>query len=112
MAFQPLSRSLTCNHECSTENATVYWNLYRSSTNYNITFWWDGSPRYDSHTSSAVNTIVRQIQALEDGQLVIEKVNIHVHDADYTCWAVLSNGTLCGITDSFHLTVISLCELP
>ena len=119
VAFQPLSRNLTCSHECSlTENVTVYWNLYRyvsannDNSNYNITFWFDGSePRHDSHTSASVTTIVRQMRATQGGQLVMDKVNLHIHEAGYSCWAQLSDGTQCGTTDSFQLSVVSLCEL-
>ena len=97
---------------------TVYWNLYRyvsadnDNNNYNITFWFDGSePRHDSQTSASVNTIVKQMRATQGGQLVIDKVNLHIHQAKYSCWAQLSDGTQCGVTDSFQLSVVSLCEL-
>ena len=110
-AFQPLSRKLTCNHECSAENVTVYWNLYHRGNDYNITFWFDGSEsQYRSYTTSTVTTVVSQMRAAEDGQLVIDKVNFHTHESAYKCWALMSDGTQCGVTDSFNLRVISLCE--
>ena len=111
MAFQPLSRTLTCTHGCSEENYGVYWNLYRGQPTYNITFWFDGSRRHESHlTANSVSTIVQHMWATEDGQLFIETVSIHVHEALYTCWAQRSDGTQCGTTDSIDLTVVSLCE--
>jgi hypothetical protein len=58
-----------------------------------------------------VTTIVKQMRATQGGQLVMDKVNLHIHEAEYTCWAQLSDLTQCGVTDSFRLSVVSLCEL-
>ena len=107
VAFEPLTKHLTCGTDCTAENVSVVWTFDKVVAPVaNATFRY-GSP-HEIHGSSIK---YESVEVLADGRLRIGTVKEASHKGDYSCTAQFSNGTVCGMTDSFSLRVTQLCEL-
>ena len=71
---------------------------------------WLATFRYNT-TPITVNDDLRLgMEVDSQNRLIIPIVNVNVHETMYNCSAEFSNGTKCGNTDVFDLTVFNLCE--
>jgi hypothetical protein len=105
VAFEPLSKHLTCGTGCTAENVSVVWRFYRSLPPVtNGTFRYNIFP-HEVHGSSIK---YETVEVLADGRLYIRTVKEVAHKGDYSCAAYFSNNTVCGETDHFSLMVTQL----
>jgi hypothetical protein len=108
VAFEPLPKHLTCGTDCTAENVSVVWSFYKSVPPVtNATFRYGIFP----HAIHGSSIKYESVEVLADGRLRIGTVKEGAHKGGYSCTAQFSNGTVCGMTDSFSLRVTQLCEL-